>query len=104
MRNWGVRVSQSSNMLDFYAVHFPDPLWCLVTRRLQQPSESSLLLPITMTKHYASERDERKSQGRKHGADREEIDTERRGCEWLDYPACMNASRSDPSPPSLVDC
>ena len=62
-----MRVSQSSNMLDFYAVHFPDPLRCLVTRRLQQPNESLLLLPITMTKHYASERDERKRQGRKRG-------------------------------------
>ena len=76
--------SQSSNMLDFYAMHAAggalpqlDPLRCLVTLSLA-------LLPITMTKHYASERDERKRQGRKRGAAGEEIDTSthaERGCE-----------------------
>ena len=64
--------SQSSNMLDFYAMQAAggalpqlDPLRCLVTLSLA-------LLPITMTKHYAPERDDtRKRQRRKHGLERD---------------------------------
>ena len=63
-------------MLDFYAMQAAggalpqlDPLRCLVTLSLA-------LLPITMTKHYASERDQNAKEGNMHGEELERGDTE----------------------------
>ena len=65
-------------MLDFCAMQAAaaggalpqlDPLRCLVTLSLA-------LLPITMTKHYASERDQNAKEGNMHGEELERGDTE----------------------------